>query len=461
MVPNNVERALELISANADLNAFAEVYGKPQYDEEVPVTALLYGMPVAVKDNICVKGQLCCCASRVLEGHRAAYDAEAVARLKKNGAFIVGRTNMDEFAMGSSTETSVYGAVRCPHNKRLVAGGSSGGSAAAVGAGLVPAALGSDTGGSVRLPSAFCGAIGLRPSYGLVSRRGLVAFCSSLDTIGISACSASVCLKVLFSIMGHDPGDMTIDAAAIEHVRTEAGSLLKLWTECENNGIANGDNNCNDRLCLAVPEEWEQFAEPEVKAYFYEALQALKEHFPVKTVCFPYYEEALEVYSIIASAECYSNLSRYDGIRYGARGSGEKWLDSINSVRELFGPEVKRRLEKGAHILASPGLFNKALKARKRISACLHALLEEADFLLTPTAPRLPFAPGALSDKEMKNCDIYAIPASLASLPAMSLPMFISHTAPGTMCGLHLTAKRSEDAKLLFFADFAGKKLKL
>ncbi|MCR5662458.1 MAG: Asp-tRNA(Asn)/Glu-tRNA(Gln) amidotransferase subunit GatA [bacterium] len=455
MIPDSVKSAWERIAARPELNAFAEVYDEPAYEEGVSLEAPLYGVPVAVKDNICVKGKAVTCASSVLQGFTSAYDAEAVARLKKAGAIIIGRANMDEFAMGSATETSVYGASRCPYDTRLVAGGSSGGSAAAVGAGLVPVALGSDTGGSVRLPSAFCGVLGLRPSYGLVSRRGLVAFSSTLDAIGISATSAMLCLKTLSCIVGEDKGDMTLDSKGISIVQNETGVLEKLWS-----GNNEADSFFGGSLpVLAVPAEWEREAQPSVKAYFNEAVKQLSQLFTVKTVSFPYYDEALRVYDAISSAECYSNLARYDGIRYGARACVGSWQENIKASRDLFGEEVKRRLEKGSRVLADSGAYEQACAKMLDISDYMNKILENADFILTPTAARMPFAPGALSVEEMRRCDIFTIPATLAKMPAISLPLPLRGADDyGFLCGLHITCKRFADINLLRLAGLLEKR---
>ncbi len=449
MIPDSVKRAWERIAAKRQLNAFAEVYDEPAYEDGVSPEAPLYGVPVAVKDNICVKGKAVACASRVLQGFTAPYDAEAVSRLKKAGAVIIGRTNMDEFAMGSATETSIYGVSRCPYDASWVAGGSSGGSAAAVGAGLVPVALGSDTGGSVRLPSAFCGVLGLRPSYGLVSRRGLVAFCSTLDAIGISAASAKLCLETLACIAGEDKGDMTLDPKGISRVQSEAAALEKQWS---GNGEA-GYEFGGYLPVLAVPVEWEKEAQPSVKAYFNEAIQQLSRIFTVKTVSFPYFEDSLRVYDIISSAECYSNLARYDGIRYGASAGCGAWQENIETVRGLFGEEVRRRLEKGARILADSGAYEEASAKMLDIACCMNHILGNADFIVTPTAARLPFSPGALSNEEMRRCDIFTAPAALAKLPAASLPFPCQEPNNlGFLCGLHITGKRFADINLLRLA---------
>jgi aspartyl-tRNA(Asn)/glutamyl-tRNA(Gln) amidotransferase subunit A len=371
----------------------------------------LAGVPVALKDNLCTRGVPTTCSSRILEGWRPPYDATVVERLRGAGAVFVGKTNLDEFAMGSSTENSAFGPTRNPRDLTRVPGGSSGGSAAAVAAGFAPLALGSDTGGSIRQPAALCGVVGVKPTYGVVSRYGLVAFASSLDQIGPFATTvrdAAVCLEI---IAGHDPLDSTSipqPAPALIDVldRGVDGLRVGLIAELMGEGIA-----------------------PDVLARVEEAARALeKAGATVDVASVPAVTFGLSAYYLIAPAEASSNLARYDGVRYGLRIEAGNTSDMNEASRTAgFGPEVKRRIMLGTYALSAgyyDAYYGKAQKVRTLIIRDFAAAYERFDLLLSPTSPTTAFELGAkVSDPlTMYLNDVCTIPSNLAGQPSMSVP---------------------------------------
>ncbi|HXQ30164.1 MAG TPA: Asp-tRNA(Asn)/Glu-tRNA(Gln) amidotransferase subunit GatA [Gemmatimonadales bacterium] len=374
---------------------------------------VLYGMPVAVKDNICTLDFRTTCGSRILEGYRSPYEATAVAKLRGAGALIAGKTNCDEFAMGSSTEHSAYGRTVNPLDKARVPGGSSGGSAALVAAGVVPAALGSETGGSVRQPAAFCGVVGIKPTYGRVSRFGLVAFGSSLDQIGVLGRSVHDAARVLSVISGRDPRDATC----------EDRDLLRLPTVPES----------LQGFVIGIPKEYfPHDLDPGVRRACDRAIRYLRElGAAVREVSLPHTHYAVPTYYIVAPAEASSNLARYDGARYGPRfGDG---LDVRALYRETrgegFGAEVRRRVLVGTYVLSSgyyDAYYRKAQQMRALIAQDFrHVFDRGVDLLFTPTAPTPAFRAGEkLSDPvAMYLSDVFTVTANLAGLPALSLPI--------------------------------------
>jgi aspartyl-tRNA(Asn)/glutamyl-tRNA(Gln) amidotransferase subunit A len=397
----------------------------------------LGAMPVAIKDNICTRGLRTTCASMMLENYVPPYSATAVDRLEAAGAVVLGKTNLDEFGMGSSTEHSALGVTRNPWKLDRVPGGSSGGSAAAVCAGEAVIALGSDTGGSVRLPAAFCGVVGMRPTYGCVSRYGLVAFASSLDQIGVIARDARDCAAALKVIAGADAMDSTA---------VSGGELF-----------ADGDHTAFDLrgVNVGVPRSFlEKGVDHEVAAAFETALEDLKElGARVSSVDMLDPSYSVAAYYVLADCEASSNLARYDGVRYGRRAAGDSFDELVTNSRSRYlGPEVKRRIVLGTFALSS-GYYDeyylKASGARRRISADIRDKLAEVDFLATPTAPCTAFGLGerVADPLKMYLTDVFTVGPCLAGLPAISLPMGL--TSEGLPTGLQLTGRAFEDRRLL------------
>jgi len=376
-------------------------------------TGVLYGMPVAVKDNICTLEFTTTCGSKILEGYRSPYDATAITKLKAAGALIAGKTNCDEFAMGSSTEHSAYGRVLHPLDKARVPGGSSGGSAALVAAGVVPAALGSDTGGSVRQPAAFCGVVGIKPTYGRVSRYGLVAFGSSLDQIGVFGRSVHDAARVLSVISGRDPKDATCEDRDPLRLPTVPESL--------------------QGFVIGLPKEYfPAELDPAVRRACDRAIRLMKElGAAVREVSLPHTPYAVPTYYVIAPAEASSNLARYDGVRYGPRFDGRADLHGLYRATrgQGFGPEVRRRILVGTYVL-SAGYYDAYYRRAQQMRALIaqdfrNAFDRGVDLLFTPTVPAPAFKAGEkLADPiAMYMSDIFTVTANLAGLPAMSLPV--------------------------------------
>jgi aspartyl-tRNA(Asn)/glutamyl-tRNA(Gln) amidotransferase subunit A len=387
----------------------------------------LAGVPVALKDNLCTRGIPTTCASRILQGWRPPYDATVVSRLRGAGAVVVGKTNLDEFAMGSSTEHSAYGPTRNPRDPSRVPGGSSGGSAAAVAAGFAPLALGSDTGGSVRLPAAFCGVVGAKPTYGRVSRYGLVAFASSLDQIGPLATTVADAALLLEVIGGHDPMDSTSlaePAPALVSRLDEGvdGLRVGVVTELLGEGIA-----------------------PDVRRRVGEAADALAAAgAKVDDVSVPAVTYGMSAYYLIAPAEASSNLARYDGVRYGLRVDAATTPAMNAATRSAgFGPEVKRRIMLGTYALSAgyyDAYYGKAQAVRTLLIRDFERAYRSFDVLLTPTAPTTAFPLDAKTDDPlaMYLTDVCTIPSNLAGHPAISVPFGAGDD--GLPVGVHLLA---------------------
>ena len=397
----------------------------------------LAGVPVVVKDNLCVTGTPTTCASRVLEGWIAPYDAHVVERLRAEGAVIVGKANLDEFAMGSTGETSAFGATTNPLDPTRVPGGSSSGSAAAVAAGIVPLALGSDTGGSVRQPAAFCGLVGLKPTYGRVSRYGLVAYASSLDQVGPIARDARDCALGLSVIAGHDPRDATsVDAPSDD------------WVGAVGRGVR--------RLRIGVPRSFLEGADPDVRAAFDDGLRVLSSAgATLVDVELPHAKLGVSVYYLVATAEASSNLARFDGVRFGARVSGKDLVETYERTRALFGAEVKRRILLGTYALSAgyyDAYYVRAQKVRTRIREDFARAFERCDVIATPTAPSVAWKLGETPTDPVALWlqDLYTLPASLAGLPAISAPCGLgAHAMP---VGFHVTGRAFDEATILAVA---------
>ena len=444
-----VNAALTRMAASASLGAFVHVDRERALADARAVDARvaagellpLAGVPVAVKDNLCTEGLETSCASKMLGGFVATYEATAVARLRAAGAVVIGKTNMDEFAMGSSGETSVFGRALNPWDTARVPGGSSSGSAVAVSSRAVLASLGSDTGGSIRQPASFCGVVGFKPTYGRISRRGLVAFASSLDQIGPFTTDVADA-ALLFSVMaGQDGGDMTTSDAPVPTV----DELL----------------NAPAPLRVGVPKEYmAEGLDPEVRARLDAALDALKaEGAEIVEVSLPHSKYAVATYYILASAEASSNLARFDGVRYGHRdANATSLIDTYRRTRTFgFGAEVRRRIMLGTFVLSAgyyDAYYQRAQKVRSVFVREFQAAFRQCDVLLTPTAPTAAFKFGEHGDDPltMYLADIYTIPANLAGLPAMSVPAGL--TAGGLPVGVQVLAAPFAE-KTLFGAALA------
>lgn len=402
----------------------------------------LCGVPMGVKDNLCTKGVRTTCASKMLERFTPPYDATAVERLLKKGAVLLGKLNMDEFAMGSSSEHSIFGCVRNPWDPERVAGGSSGGSAAAVAAGLCSFALGSDTGGSIRQPASFCGVVGLKPTYGLVPRYGLVAFASSLDQIGPITRDVTDCALVLNAIAGHDPMDATSAAKDEED-----------YAEGLDQGVSG--------LRIGLPTEYfGSGLEEDVKNTVLKAVAMLENAGAVSgEVSLPSTEHAVPAYYLISSAEASANLARYDGIRYGYRHANARDLDELYRLSrgEGFGKEVKRRILLGTHALSAgyqDKLYNKALKVRRMIARDFEKAFESCDVIAAPVYPTTAFRLGEKVKDPLKMYlgDIYTVGVNLAGLPALVVPCGLDRK--GLPVGIQLIGKPFSE-KLLLKAGYA------
>lgn len=396
---------------NPAINAFLELFGDAlseakKADDMIRwrKTRPLTGIPIAIKDNILIEGKKVSASSKMLENYIASYDAFVIEKLKKEGAVFLGRTNCDEFAMGGSTENSAFGVTKNPRDGSRVAGGSSGGSAAAVVMGAAPIALGSDTGGSIREPAAFCGCVGLKPTYGSVSRNGLIAMGSSLDVIGPFGKTIDDVKAVFHTIRGRDPKDST----------SYDGKLLPP----------------KKKMTIGVPRDFlEKGVSADLLQEFEKTLSYLtKEGHTVVDMTLPYLAHSLAVYYIIMPAESSTNLARFDGMRYGLSAHGANLLEVYKKTRgEGFGPEVRRRILLGAYVLSSgyyDAYYGRATMLRNMIRADFNTAFEKVDVIATPTAPTPAFRIGEKTDPvSMYLADIFTVPANIAGVPGMSVPM--------------------------------------
>ncbi|MGB8800586.1 MAG: Asp-tRNA(Asn)/Glu-tRNA(Gln) amidotransferase subunit GatA [Candidatus Acidiferrales bacterium] len=433
---------------NSELNAFLALCPERAYTHADKIDAAiakghplppLAGVPIAIKDVISTQGVRTTCGSKILENYTPPYDATAIERLEKAGAVILGKTNCDEFAMGSSNENSAYGPVRNPEALDRVPGGSSGGSAAAVAAGLSVISLGTDTGGSIRQPGAYCGIPALMPTYGRVSRYGLIAFASSLDRIGPFATTITDAATVMSVIAGHDSNDSTSAAVAVPDYAAEIEKPIA-------------------DLRIGVPEDYFGAGlDPEVKAKVQAGI-ALLEKLGCKRVQLkmPHTDYAIATYYIVATAEASSNLARYDGVRYGLRVQGNTLMDMYRKTRERgFGPEVKRRIMLGTYALSSgyyDAYYLRAQKVRALIARDFADAFEKVDAILTPTAPTPAFKLGekTADPLEMYLADIYTVTGSLAGVPGISVPC--GKTSTGLPIGMQIFASHFGEARILQLA---------
>ena len=405
--------------------------------EDGKITGDFAGIPIGIKDNICTKGVKTTCSSKMLENFVSPYDATVVEKLNAEHLIDLGKLNMDEFAMGASTEYSAFKKTRNPWNLNTVPGGSSGGSAAAVAAGMVPWALGSDTGGSIRQPASFCGVVGLKPTYGLVSRFGLVAFASSLDQIGPITKDVTDSAMLLNLIAGHDEKDTTSENIP----KKDYTKALK--------GDVKG-------LKIGIPKQYYgEGINEEVKAKLQEAIETYKKlGATVEEFSLDIADYALATYYIIACAEASSNLGRFDGIRYGYRTKNYESLKDIykNSRSEGFGPEVKRRIILGTYVLSSgyyDAYYKKAQQVRTLVKKEFDEAFKKYDVLLTPTSPTVAFEVGTKSSNplEMYLADICTVPVNIAGLPGISVPCGVN--SKGMPIGMQLIGNRFEEEKIL------------
>jgi aspartyl-tRNA(Asn)/glutamyl-tRNA(Gln) amidotransferase subunit A len=425
-----------------DIRAYVRLNKKPDHWETAQAASV--PIPIGIKDNICVAGQETTCCSKILAGFYPPYDAAVIRRLKASGAVLVGRTNMDEFAFGSSTENSCYGPTRNPWNLGCVPGGSSGGSAAAVASGEAVWAIGSDTGGSIRQPASFCGVVGLKPTYGRVSRYGLVAFASSLDQIGPITKDVMDAALLMNIVAGYDECDSTsADIPVPDYTR----ALL----------------NDVKGLKIGIPKEYFVAGiDPEVRACVMAAIRELEEGGAIfEEVSLPHTEYAVATYYIVATAEASSNLARYDGVQYGLRRQPSAvrqnpLIDMYEETRDAgFGPEAKRRIMLGTYSLSSgyyDDYYLKGLKVRTLIKEDFDKVFRDFDALVTPTSPTTAFKIGEKMDDplSMYLSDIYTISVNLSGIPAISVPCgFSKDNLP---VGLQILAKPFDEEMLLRIA---------
>ena len=448
-----VLEAFERAESNKDLNCFVtlnkeEALKRAKELESEEIKSITYGIPIAIKDNIVTKGLRTTASSKMLENFIPIYDADVIRKVEEAQMIIVGKTNMDEFAMGSSTQTSYFGPTKNPWNKSLVPGGSSGGSAAVVSSRIVPFALGTDTGGSIRQPSSFCGIVGLKPTYGRVSRYGVIAFASSLDQVGPMTRTVYENAIVLNSICGKSDHDLT-------SVETEEDFTRWIGKDISGMKIAIPKFYISDAIDIEIKEELQKI------------VQLLEEKgCTISYVDIDYIEQAVTLYQIIAMGEASSNLARYDGIRYGYRYENPKDINDlyIKSRRFGFGDEVKRRIMVGSYLLSGENAttyYNKALEIRNEMKNSFEQVFKEYDLIIGPTATTKAYLLGKDLDDAVKSFmdDILTIPVNMAGLPGMNLP--IGFSKDHLPIGMQIIGNRFDEAKIYQLASFLEKELDL
>ena len=396
----------------------------------------LSGLPIAQKDIFCTKGVKTTCGSKMLDNFISPYDATIIKKLNDAGTIMLGKTNMDEFAMGSSNETSFYGPVRNPWNTDYVPGGSSGGSASVVAARMAPCSTGTDTGGSIRQPASLCGICGLKPTYGRVSRFGMIAFASSLDQAGLFTTDALDAATLLKEISGHDKKDSTSSDVEVPDYKTY----------CEENGKRD--------YIIGIPEEFIKDLNDDVKESFYNSIKIFEKiGCKIKTINLKYTGLGVSAYQVVAPAECSSNLSRFDGVRYGHRSNKSTNLEDLyrNSRSEGFGKEVKRRILVGTYALSAgyyDAYYLKAQKVRNLIARDFSNAYKEVDLIMGPTTPDIAFKIGEKMNDPiaMYLSDVYTVSTNLAGLPAISIPMGFKEDMP---LGLQIIGKHFDEENIL------------
>ncbi len=448
-----VEECFERIEANKDLNAFITLdkenaLKRAKELEEKEVSSITYGIPIAIKDNIVTKGLRTTAASKMLDNFMPIYDADVIKKINDSDMIIVGKANMDEFAMGSSNQTSFYGPVKNPWNKSLVPGGSSGGSAAIVSSRITPFALGTDTGGSIRQPSSFCGVVGLKPTYGRVSRYGLIAFASSLDQIGPITRNVYENAVVLNTICGKSDKDLTSVETNEDFTRLIGEKI--------------------DGMKIAIPKFYISDAiSSEIKDKLNDVVSLLKENgCSIDYVDIKYIDKAVPLYQIIAMGEASSNLARFDGIRYGYSYENPENIDDLylKTRRFGFGNEVKRRIMVGSYLLSGANAttyYNKALAIREEMRNSFLEVFKNYDLIIGPTATTKAYPLGQDLDDAVKAFmdDVLTIPVNMAGLPGMNLPIgFSSDKLP---IGMQLIGKPFDEAKIYQLGSFIESKLNL
>ncbi|MCX6170689.1 MAG: Asp-tRNA(Asn)/Glu-tRNA(Gln) amidotransferase subunit GatA [Ignavibacteriales bacterium] len=447
----NVSFFLNKIKENSNLNAFNFVFDDclsqtSSIEQKIKngSAGKLAGMVVAVKDVLAIKDRPMTCSSKILRDFVSIYNSTAVQKLIDEDAIIIGKTNCDEFAMGSSNENSAFGAVLNPADTSRVSGGSSGGSAVAVAAILCDASLGTDTGGSIRQPAAFCGIYGLKPSYGRVSRYGLTAFASSFDTIGTFARNIEDIALVLSGISGYDENDSTSFRIDVPDMLTNLNSTKKFRIGLPQEYFAKGLNE-------------------EIRSAIFEKVESLKEHgFEIKEIELPHTEYSIATYYILTTAEASSNLARFDGTRYGFRSTEDNNLLNmyVNSRSEGFGSEVKRRIMLGTYVLSSgyyDAYYRKAQKVRRLLKQDFDKAFEKVDLILTPTTPTTAFKIGEKTSDplEMYLGDIYTTSANLAGIPGINIP--IGKDKHGLPIGMQVMANQFDELSLLMLSKYLQK----
>lgn len=444
-----VDSYLKKIDANKHLNAFLEVFANEAKQKAVEIdkkikdkkAGRLAGVVVAIKDNICYKGHSVSASSKILKGFESLYSSTVVERLLSEDAIIIGRTNCDEFAMGSSNENSAFGNVLNPHDNTRTPGGSSGGSAAAVAAGLCHAAFGSDTGGSIRQPAAFCGVVGMKPTYGRVSRHGLIAYASSFDQIGPLTNSVEDAALLLEIIAGADEFDSTASRKKVDAYSSvlnfSGKAKIAYIKDCiEHEGI-----------------------DKEVSSNIFSVIDSLKEKgHAVEAASFPFIDYMVPTYYVLTTAEASSNLSRFSGVLYGHRSKAANDVEDTfrKSRSEGFGKEVQRRIMLGTFVLSAgyyDAYYSHAQKIRRVLTEKTNTILAKNDFILLPTTPKTAFRFGDNQDPvSMYLEDIFTVQANLTGLPAISLPL--GKHSNGMPLGVQLIAKKFDEKNLFAFANY-------
>ena len=430
--------------SDGDLNCFitlteeAALNRAKEIDKDISKNKFkpLSGLPIAQKDIFCTKGVKTSCGSKMLDNFISPYDATVVDKLNKAGTIMLGKTNMDEFAMGSSNETSFYGPVKNPWDNAYVPGGSSGGSASAVAARISPCSTGTDTGGSIRQPASLCGICGLKPTYGRVSRFGMIAFASSLDQAGLFTTDALDAAILLKEISGHDPKDSTSSTVEVPDY----------YDYCTNSD--------RKEFTVGIPEEFVDDLNDEVKVSFYDSIKVLEKiGCKIKTISLKHTGLGVSAYQVVAPAECSSNLSRFDGVRYGHRSKKSSTLESLyrESRSEGFGKEVKRRILVGTYALSAgyyDAYYLKAQKVRNLIAQDFRKAFENVDLILGPTTPDKAFKIGEKMNDPiaMYLSDVYTVSTNLAGLPAMSIPMGFKEGMP---LGLQIIGNHFDEKDIL------------